>query len=91
MHVLPDGFVKIRHYGLLSNRQRKTKFVRALLLIHRQGLARRLSSTFQDLLEALTGVDAPRCPVCGKGQLVLVETLLPQPVRAPPVERARVA
>jgi hypothetical protein len=25
VHVLPDSFVKIRHYGLLSNRNRKTK------------------------------------------------------------------
>ena len=24
LHVLPDGFVKIRHFGLLSNRNRKT-------------------------------------------------------------------
>lgn len=25
MHILPKGFVKIRHYGLLANRNRKTK------------------------------------------------------------------
>lgn len=25
MHVLPDKFVKIRHYGILSNRNRVTK------------------------------------------------------------------
>jgi hypothetical protein len=25
IHVLPNGFVKIRHYGILSNRNRKTK------------------------------------------------------------------
>lgn len=27
MHILPRGFVKIRHYGLLANRNRKTKLV----------------------------------------------------------------
>ena len=27
MHVLPRGFLKIRHYGLLANRNRKTKLV----------------------------------------------------------------
>ena len=27
MHILPKGFVKIRHYGLLANRNRKTKLV----------------------------------------------------------------
>ena len=27
MHILPKGFVKIRHYGLLANRNRKTKLI----------------------------------------------------------------
>lgn len=91
LHILPEGFVKIRHYGLLSNRQKKMKFAQALKLLHRQGLARKMASTFQALLEALTGSDGQRCPACGKGVLVLVETLWPQPVRAPPEERTRVA
>ena len=25
MHLLPEGFVKIRHYGLLAGRNKKTK------------------------------------------------------------------
>ncbi len=25
LHVLPKGFIKIRHYGILSNRNRKEK------------------------------------------------------------------
>jgi hypothetical protein len=28
MHVLPDRFIKIRHYGLLSNRNRNTKLIK---------------------------------------------------------------
>ncbi len=28
MHVLPTGFVKVRHYGILANRNRKTKLAR---------------------------------------------------------------
>lgn len=27
MHILPKGFVKIRYYGLLANRNKKTKLV----------------------------------------------------------------
>ena len=26
MHILPERFMKIRHYGLLGNRNKKTKF-----------------------------------------------------------------
>jgi hypothetical protein len=29
LHVLPDRFVKIRHYGILANRCRKEKIKRA--------------------------------------------------------------
>lgn len=30
MHILPDRFVKIRHYGILGNRNKKLKFKRCL-------------------------------------------------------------
>lgn len=84
MHILPHRFIKIRHFGILSNRCKKGKHARALTLIHQQGLARKVPTTWQDRLAALTDNEAPGCPACGKGQMVRVETLLPQTVRAPP-------
>ncbi|XFO68782.1 hypothetical protein SPSIL_050060 [Sporomusa silvacetica DSM 10669] len=70
MHVLPKGFVKIRQYGLLANRNKKTKLE----------LSRKLtcSPTYQPKFEGLTtieilcilvGRDVTVCPVCGKGKL----------------------
>jgi hypothetical protein len=59
-HVLPSGFMKIRHYGLLANRYREANLraCRALLLI--VTLAARLLAA---------GADSPRppapCPHCG--------------------------
>ena len=91
LHILPEGFVKIRHYGLLSNRQQKTKFARAEKLIHKQGMARKMPTRFADVLEALTGERAGCCPFCGKGPFNLVETLPAQPCRAPPAEGKWVA
>ena len=62
LHVLPDRFVRIRHYGLLGNRNRKTK------LVHCQRLLGVTSSTreavpirppWEDLVQQLTGTDRP--------------------------------
>jgi len=78
MHVLPKGFVKIRHYGLLANRNRKTKLT----------LCRKLtgSPTYKPKFEGLktieivcilAGRDITVCPACGKGKFRVVASLLP--------------
>ena len=66
MHVLPKGFVKIRHYGLLSNRtkRRKLTLVRALVK------GKRLTPIYKDLsgiemLKRIFGIDPDLCRHCG--------------------------
>ncbi len=70
MHVLPKRFVKIRHYGLLANRNKKTRLV----------LCRKLtcSPTYKpkfeglktiDILCILAGRDVTVCPVCNEGKM----------------------
>jgi len=70
MHVLPKGFVKIRHYGLLANRNKKTKLE----------LSRKLTGSpiYKALFEGLgtveilfiiIGKDITVCSECGKGKL----------------------
>lgn len=48
-------------------------------------------AAWQALLEQLTGLDPRRCPACGTGQMVIIERLSPQPLRAPPDQNQRVA
>ena len=85
LHILPEGFVKIRHYGILSNRNRKTKLHQA-----RQTLGIYVKQeqedkpTWQDLLYRLTGIDPGRCPHCGKGRMITREVLFPQGNKSPP-------
>jgi hypothetical protein len=78
LHILPDGFMKIRHYGLLSNRKRKRKFALYRTVL---GAPQRPNSTKreprQDLLTRITGVDPRICPYCGKGKMLLKEVLNP--------------
>ena len=69
MHVLPKGFVRIRHFGFLANRQRK-----ALLETCRQ----LLSVPAVIVLNGTdTDVELPRCPACHTGHLQVVERLIP--------------
>ena len=80
LHVLPDGFVKIRYFGFLSNRNRKASLVtcRALLGV---GHVPTTPETWQELLLRLSGVDVTRCPLC-RGRLRVKE--LPRMYRGPP-------
>lgn len=63
LHVLPDGFVKIRHFGILSNRNRKAclEECRGLLQVTAQEV---VPETWQEMLLRLTGIDVTRCPLC---------------------------
>ena len=78
LHVLPDRFVRIRHYGLLANAARATKLARA-----RTALAAPLPDSeadppsAADLLFDLSGRDITRCPACHVGHLVLTEDVPP--------------
>lgn len=70
LHVLPKGFVKIRHHGLMAPSHVHTKLdvARRLLDVGATPAAADPSTTpsdFRALLLALTGVDLRRCPRCG--------------------------
>jgi len=67
LHVLPKGFVKIRHYGLMAASNVPTKLVAARRLLvppTAEPATPRAPRDFRDLLLALTGVDLRRCPRC---------------------------
>jgi len=84
LHVLPSGFVKIRHYGLLSPANAKTKLETARTLILQRESANQnpqppakhpaekviQPQTWQELLSHLTGINLQTCPKCKKGTLV---------------------
>jgi hypothetical protein len=78
LHVLPDRFVKIRHYGLLSNRGRKKKLWRCqklLGVVTSEESEESPQETWEDLLTRITGKDPRVCPFCGKGKMIRREVL----------------
>lgn len=72
LHVLPNGFVKIRHYGLHASSNVHTKLVEArhhLEVNDQPAAASPPQPTWKDRLLALTGLDLETCPRCG-GQMI---------------------
>lgn len=69
MHILPPRFMKIRHYGLLGNRNKKTKLAICKKLTKTANLEKLEISTLEILKKTL-GVDFNLCPSCKKGHLL---------------------
>jgi len=88
LHVLPDGFQRIRHYGFLGHRYRQAKLAlcRKLLgvvLPVADPAALQDKPDYRDLYEKLTGKSLRECPVCHSGHMVAI-AVLPAADRAPP-------
>jgi len=75
LHVLPDGFMRIRHFGVLANRSKKQTLAQCRKLLHGDPPPPRSNLGAKDLLLKLTGIDLSRCPSCQKGTLVVVAEL----------------
>jgi hypothetical protein len=73
IHVLPDGFHRIRYYGFLGNchRARKLELCRELLGMAQPVPAEPLAD-FRDRYEALTGSSLRQCPHCLTGMMVVI-------------------
>lgn len=90
LHVLPTGFQRIRHYGLLANRYREAKLDRCRQLLAAPAPVvelpdASLSLDYRDRYQRLTGVSLRDCPHCGRGQMVRIESFLPGALpRGPP-------
>jgi Putative transposase/Transposase zinc-binding domain len=69
LHVLPDGFHRIRHYGFLANGRRAAKLenCRRLLAVPvpSKVVAAGAPDDYRDRHHRLTGHDLRRCPCCG--------------------------
>jgi hypothetical protein len=88
MHVVPDAFQRIRHYGLLGSRGRQVKLARCREFLNAppppQPVLAALSDA-QDRYEALTGRSLRVCPICAAGTMRCIEVLPTRFARNGPV------
>jgi len=86
LHILPSGFHRIRHYGLIANTTRKDNLARAReLLIDEKTIESMNAET--DAVDAADGGDASAtyvCPDCGAPMIIIETFERGQLPRAPP-------
>jgi hypothetical protein len=81
LHVLPTGFVRIRHYGILANRHRHQKLELCRQLLGSDRAAEPESSEEpSEARESPSSVTPTRvCPICGAGRMIVIKEFLPMP------------
>jgi hypothetical protein len=76
LHVLPDGFMRIRHFGFLANRSKKHLLPQCCKLLDLDpALPPCPAQSAKDLLLKIIGVDLTRCPCCHNGTMIVVGDL----------------
>ena len=82
LHVLPEGFHRIRYYGFLGARYRKEKLEQCRQLL---GMVLREPASptkveeldYRDRYQALTGSSLWECPACHRGRMIVIGEILP--------------
>lgn len=75
LHVIPKGFVRVRHFGFLANRS-KSRLSKCRQLLDLDPIVPKLAQrSVHAMMLQLTGIDISRCPLCQTGTLVFVADL----------------
>ena len=77
LHVVPKGFMRIRHYGVLGNRCRRPRLAACRRLFAQPAPLVLPCASAATMMRRLTGIDIERCPQCHQGRLVSIATLYP--------------
>ena len=89
LHVLPNGFRRIRYYGFLANRYRREKLAQCRHLLGMRAAEATADAPppkdYRDRYEKLTGCTLRECPQCHRGRMVVVEMLPRIPSRLFPI------
>jgi hypothetical protein len=78
LHILPSGFMKIRHFGFLANtcKQENLKCIHEQLGVpHQDSLP--VQETVAETMLRLTGLDITLCPQCNKGHMIRISSFPP--------------
>jgi hypothetical protein len=76
LHVLPDSFVRIRHYGILANRTKKEELGCCRRLLGDGGQPPTVvTKSSKELMQEVAGVDVRVCPECKVGRMIIISEL----------------
>ena len=76
LHVLPSSYMRIRHYGFLSNRNRKANIIQVKKLLGVSSFTEeKPGKNMEELMLELTGKDISKCPKCKVGTMVFYQLI----------------
>jgi len=87
LHSLPNGFVRIRHYGFLANRNRNENLNTIRQLMGVSSLDENEETTLEEIMLQLTGTDITICPCCTEGKMLFFADI-PKGRAGPKIQRA---
>jgi hypothetical protein len=80
-HILPHGFVRIRHYGFLASKNKSKELNRAKADLNQPKWEKKHYS-WQEIAEEKLGIQLNQCPHCKSNTLKMIRSL--EPERGPP-------
>ena len=81
LHVLPKGFKRIRHYGLLGPARKAVKLAQARAALSAPVPDPLVVESVEAFMHRIDRLDWMRCTHCGKGQFVPTAPIAPAPLR----------
>jgi hypothetical protein len=83
LHSLPKGFVKIRHYGFLANRNRAKNLKTIRMLMGLTARAAKTTLLLEEMMQNIAGIDITICPCCNIGKMHFFAEIPQYRARAP--------
>jgi len=81
-HILPKGFVKIRHFGFLSSRTKAKDLSVIRASLNTEAPPPKVKMTTKEFIVMTTGKNPHQCPVCKKSEMVITKVM--HPIRGSP-------
>lgn len=83
LHVLPRGFKRIRHYGLLGPAKKKARLASVRHALDAPAPKAAVIESVDAFLRRVAHIEWARCPQCATGHFVFLEVIMPSPPRLP--------
>lgn len=76
-HVVPSGFKRIRHYGLLAPSAKAQRLAIAQALLGMPQANPATTEAVREFMQRVAGIDITRCPHCGRGRWQVLRYQVP--------------
>lgn len=76
-HILPKGFIKIRHYGLFATRSKAVKLTQVRKSLGEKQVNKPTKLTIAEVIFKTTGRDIHLCVSCQAGKMIIFKEIPP--------------